>query len=59
VTDALLLDTHIALWLDSGSELLRPSTRVLIDQCRHGGGSLLQSSVSAWEIAQACQCATD
>ena len=51
MSESLLLDTHIALWLDSGDERLRPSTRVLIDQCWHGGGSLLLSAVSAWEIA--------
>jgi PIN domain nuclease of toxin-antitoxin system len=51
VTDALLLDTHIALWLDSGSERLRPSTRDLIDACWQNGGSVLLSAVSAWEIA--------
>jgi hypothetical protein len=31
VTHALLLDTHIALWLDSGDDHLRPSTRALIE----------------------------
>jgi len=51
VTGSLLLDTHIALWLDSGSERLRPATRSLIDGCRRSGGSVLLSAVSAWEIA--------
>jgi PIN domain nuclease of toxin-antitoxin system len=51
VTGSLLLDTHIALWLDSGNERLRPSTRSLIDGCRRGAGSVLLSAVSAWEIA--------
>jgi PIN domain nuclease of toxin-antitoxin system len=51
VSESLLLDTHIALWLDSGNERLRPSTRILIDQCWQQGGSLLLSAVSAWEIA--------
>jgi PIN domain nuclease of toxin-antitoxin system len=51
VTEALLLDTHIALWLDSGNERLRPSTRLLIDACRQNGGSVLLSAVSVWEIA--------
>jgi PIN domain nuclease of toxin-antitoxin system len=51
VTDAILLDTHIALWLDSGDERLRPSTRELIDQCWRNGGSILLSAVTAWEIA--------
>jgi PIN domain nuclease of toxin-antitoxin system len=51
LTDALLLDTHIALWLDSGDDRLRGSTRNLIDLCRSGGGTILLSAVSAWEIA--------
>jgi PIN domain nuclease of toxin-antitoxin system len=51
VTDAILLDTHIALWLDSGSDRLRPSTRNLIDTCWRDGGSILISAVTAWEIA--------
>jgi PIN domain nuclease of toxin-antitoxin system len=51
LTQAVLLDTHIALWLDSGDERLRPSTRNLIDDCWRSGGSIFLSSVSAWEIA--------
>jgi PIN domain nuclease of toxin-antitoxin system len=51
VTDALLLDTHIALWLDSGSDRLRPSTSGLIDACWQNGGTILLSAVTAWEIA--------
>ena len=52
MSDALLLDTHIVLWLDSGNERLLASTRSLIDACWQGGGSLYVSAVSAWEIAQ-------
>lgn len=47
----LLLDTHIALWLDSGDGHVRPSTRVLVDECWRSGGNIYLSSVSAWEIA--------
>ena len=47
----LLLDTHIALWLDSGDRNLHPSTRALIDDCWRSGGSIYLSAVSAWEIA--------
>jgi PIN domain nuclease of toxin-antitoxin system len=47
----VLLDTHIALWLDSGSDRLRSATRGLIDECWRGGGTLYFSSVSVWEIA--------
>lgn len=49
--DALLLDTHIALWLDRGSDRLRPSTRAKIDDCWRSGGTILLSAVSVWEIA--------
>ena len=51
MTDALLLDTHIVLWLDSGDDRLRRSTRTLIDGCWQNGGSILLSAVTAWEIA--------
>jgi PIN domain nuclease of toxin-antitoxin system len=51
VTDALLLDTHIALWLDSGDDRLRPSTRALVDGCWRNGGTIFLSAVTAWEIA--------
>jgi len=51
VTDRLLLDTHIALWLDSGDDRLRASTRALIDDCWQDGGTILLSAVTAWEIA--------
>jgi PIN domain nuclease of toxin-antitoxin system len=51
VTNALLLDTHIALWLDTGDDRLRPSTRALVDECWRSTGTVYLSSVSAWEIA--------
>jgi PIN domain nuclease of toxin-antitoxin system len=51
VTDRLLLDTHIALWLDSGDDALRPPTRALIDDCWQNGGTILLSAVSVWEMA--------
>lgn len=51
MSEGLLLDTHIALWLDGGDEKLRPPTRTLIDDCRLGGGTIFLSAVSAWEIA--------
>jgi PIN domain nuclease of toxin-antitoxin system len=50
VTDAILLDSHIALWLDSGSERLRESTRELIDACWRNGGTIFLSAVTAWEM---------
>ncbi len=51
MTAALLLDTHIALWLDSGDERLRASTRALIGEQWSSGGTILLSAVSVWEIA--------
>jgi PIN domain nuclease of toxin-antitoxin system len=51
VTDAVLLDTHIALWLDSGAAQLRRETHAAIDSCWHRGGKVFLSAVSAWEIA--------
>jgi PIN domain nuclease of toxin-antitoxin system len=49
--DGLLLDTHIALWLDSGDDRLLASTRGLIDGCWRNGGTIFLSAISAWEIA--------
>ncbi len=51
MTEGLLIDTHIALWLDSGDEQLRPNSRTLIDRCWRDGGTIFLSAVSAWEIA--------
>ncbi len=51
MTDALLLDTHIVLWLDNGDPKLRDATRTMIDQRWLAGGSVLVSAVSVWEIA--------
>jgi len=51
VSDGLLLDTHVALWLDSGDDRLRPTTRALIDGCWRSGGSIFLSAITAWEIA--------
>jgi PIN domain nuclease of toxin-antitoxin system len=51
VTDRLLLDTHIALWLEGGHERLLPVTRELLDNCWRGGGTICLSAVSVWEIA--------
>jgi PIN domain nuclease of toxin-antitoxin system len=51
VTDALLLDTHVILWLDSGNAHLRPETRARIDRCWRGGGAICITAISVWEIA--------
>ena len=49
--DKLLLDTHIAIWLDRGDVRLRNPTQILIESCRKDGGTILLSAISAWEIA--------
>ena len=51
MTDRLLLDTDIVLWLDSGDDRLRASTRALIDGCWQNGGAILLSAITVWEIA--------
>jgi PIN domain nuclease of toxin-antitoxin system len=51
MTQRLLLDTHIVLWLDSGDERLHPATRELIDRCWRHGWTVLLSAVTVWEIA--------
>ncbi|MFZ3218122.1 MAG: type II toxin-antitoxin system VapC family toxin [Xanthobacteraceae bacterium] len=51
MTDRLLLDTHVVLWLDSGDDRLRASTRALIDNCWQNSGTILLSAISVWEIA--------
>jgi PIN domain nuclease of toxin-antitoxin system len=51
VTDRLLLDTHIALWLDSGDARLSAPTRDLIENCWQDGGAICLSAVTGWEVA--------
>ena len=51
MTDRLLLDTHIALWFESGHERLLPATRDLLDGCWREGGTIYLSAISVWEIA--------
>ena len=51
MSNGLLLDTHIARWLDSGDQRLRAPTRALIDACWQSGGTIHLSAISAWEIA--------
>jgi PIN domain nuclease of toxin-antitoxin system len=47
----LLVDTHIALWLDSGNPRLRRSTAARMDEHWRAGGLLYLSAISIWEIA--------
>jgi PIN domain nuclease of toxin-antitoxin system len=46
VTDTVVRDTHIALWLDSGDLRLRAPTRALIVGCWQSGGTILFSAIS-------------
>jgi PIN domain nuclease of toxin-antitoxin system len=50
VTD-LLLDTHIALWLNNGDARLGRATQQMIETTWKAGGRIFLSAVSAWEIA--------
>ncbi len=47
----LLLDTHIALWLNSGDPRLGQGTQKTIDAAWKAGGRILLSAISTWEIA--------
>jgi hypothetical protein len=51
VTERLLLDTHVVLWLDSDDQRLSPATHALIDSLWQTGGTIYLSAVTAWEIA--------
>jgi PIN domain nuclease of toxin-antitoxin system len=50
MSPALLLDTHTALWLDSGAPML-PFARQAIDEAAVHG-NVYASPISAWEIGQ-------
>ena len=51
MTDRLLLDTHVALWLYGGDARLAAATRALIDESWQEGGTIYLSAVTAWEVA--------
>ncbi len=51
MSGGLLLNTHIALWLDSGNERLAAPTRAMIDQHWRNSGTIALSAASVWEIA--------
>jgi PIN domain nuclease of toxin-antitoxin system len=50
VTD-LLLDTHIALWLNNGDARLGRATQQMIETTWKAGGRIFLSAISVWEIA--------
>ena len=47
----LLLDTHIALWLNNGDARLGKATQRTIEATWESGERILLSAVSVWEIA--------
>ena len=47
----LLLDTHIALWLDWGDKRLRSATGASIETHWRDGGVVYFSAISVWETA--------
>lgn len=55
MTNDLLLDTHILLWLVESNPRLRPWTRALIERRWRAGGTILISAVSGWEIGALAQ----
>ncbi|CAN5497313.1 type II toxin-antitoxin system VapC family toxin [soil metagenome] len=46
---AVLLDTHVAIWLAEGSARLKPAKLSRIESAFHSG-NLCMSPISAWEI---------
>lgn len=49
-THAVLLDTHVWVWLNEGSKELKPKVIKLIDQAAQTDGVFI-SAISVWEIA--------
>lgn len=47
----ILLDTHVAIWLASGSEKLSRQAKSTIQNARHGHGGVAISIISLYEIA--------
>lgn len=51
MSGGILLDTHVVLWMAFDSSRLKDTTRRRLEAEWRGGGSLLVSAVTAWEIA--------
>jgi PIN domain nuclease of toxin-antitoxin system len=51
----LVFDTHAWVWWTSRPERLSRSQRAAIERQRRGGGELLVSIISCWELALLCQ----
>lgn len=47
----ILLDTHVVIWLASGSEKLSRKAKLTIQNARHGHGGVAISIISLYEIA--------
>jgi PIN domain nuclease of toxin-antitoxin system len=51
----ILVDTHIFVWLLSGSEELTANARHEIESCTKNEGQVLISAISIWEIGMLSQ----
>ena len=51
----ILVDTHIFVWLLSGSEELSANARHEIESCTKNEGQVLISAISIWEIGMLSQ----
>ena len=51
----ILVDTHVFVWLLSGSEELTANARQEIESCTKNEGQVLISAISIWEIGMLSQ----
>lgn len=51
----IVLDTHALIWWVSGDARLAPTARNSIEDTLAGGGQVLVSAISAWELAMLVQ----
>lgn len=51
----MVLDTHALIWWVSGDARLAPTARNSIEDTLAGGGQVLVSAISAWELAMLVQ----
>ena len=51
----ILLDTHIFIWLMSGSDRLTQKAKKSIETCTENEGHIFVSAISIWEIGMLAQ----
>ena len=51
----ILLDTHIFIWLMSGSDRLTQKAKKSIETCTENEGYIFVSAISIWEIGMLAQ----